>query len=468
MFSWLFKKTKTGLPSDYKKYLDPDAVAIVEQLKKSGFEAYLVGGCVRDVLLKKKPKDFDIATQATPQQVKALIKRCFIIGRRFRIVVAKRNWKSSEIVSPEHGLFPLLDSASEKEFQITTFRRDPVVLNGVTNENVFGSAQEDALRRDFTLNALFLDPVQGRIVDFVGGLPDLNRKILKIIGNPVTRIEEDPIRILRALRFVARAELKLEAATSAAIVEGIPLLAAAKKERVREEVLKCLREGSAEKVFREFEKFNIWNQISPALHDHLEATKGAWERLFKMCERTHATRWTHPRDASPLIFLLLQDFLGVTGQGNKAEGKGDQLEKILEDLKVSKAEREQMDRIRVFLNRIAKDPDARQAQKSLSNDPRHLMSLIPNFYVLKVLADMGYVPYAKIWSAWERPWKEKISGASDSLRRQISTTSRASGARRAPRRRSSAPRRAGATAATASAKGPLPSGGSGSTGGDGN
>jgi tRNA nucleotidyltransferase/poly(A) polymerase len=458
MFSWLFGRKKAELPPHYKKLIDPDALEIVSQLAKAGFETYLVGGCVRDVLLGKKPKDFDIATKATPNQVKALVRRSFIIGRRFRIVIAKRRWRYGELTPPDHGLFPQpLDSSIEKEFQITTFRRDPVIVNGETNENVFGSAQEDAQRRDFTLNALFLDPVKGKIVDFVGGLPDIRRRTLRVIGDPVVRFKEDPIRILRALRFVARADLKMDPETLAALKSSVDLLASAKKERVREEVLKIFKEGSTHKVLLDFEKFGIWKQVCPEFGAFLDAHPAAVKRLREVGIGATKISWSHPRNGAPLFFLLLRDFFL---EGTKPTGT--RLEHILDNLKVSKAEREEIHRIRHHVGKILKDPEAKTASRMLPRDPRHLLGMMSAFYVVSVLAEAGEDSFATAWKHWEPEWKSSVrkiieSSGSRSAAGPSSATAAASsssGGRSGGRRRRRSPRgRSSSTPRTPSSSG---------------
>lgn len=464
MFSWLMGKKKFGLPSDYRKYIDQDALTIVDQLERAGFETYLVGGCVRDVLLRKKPKDFDIATKASPQQVKAIVKRSFIIGKRFRIVVAKRRWRHNEGAIPEHGLFPYhLDTASEKEFQITTFRRDPVVVNGVVNENVFGTAKDDAQRRDFTINALFLEPVNGKIVDLVGGMDDLKNKILRVIGDPAERFREDPIRILRALRFVARADLKMDRGTANAFETSVALLADAKKERTREEILKCFKEGSAERVLKELHRVGAWKHLNPEFGRFLEAHPKSYETLVKIAARCKALPWTHPRNAAPLFFLILRDAMDALG------AESAKISAIEEGFKLSKAEKEEAERIRHTLQKILRDPQAKNAGRVLASDARYHAHLVGTFYCLKILADTGLEPFKSAWSHWEKPWKERVTRFSQD-RRSASPASPAassSGRRGSGRRRRGGSGRRGGMGASPSpaAARSTSSTGSGSSGG---
>lgn len=401
MLSWIFRSnSKTpALPKDFRKLVDSDALQIVDQLQKAGFETYLVGGCVRDVLLRKHPKDFDIATKATPQQVKAVVRRSFIIGKRFRIVVAKRRPRASEQAHASRWMTNTREPHAEKEFQITTFRRDPVVVNGLVNENVFGTPKEDALRRDFTLNALFLDPTHGKIVDFVGGLPDLGKRILRVIGDPAERFREDPIRILRALRFQVRAHLKLDPASAKALRAAIPLLGAAKKERVREELLKSLKEGAADEMFKNFSELGLWHQINPALEKaYGPTTTVAHKTLLKIGAALSEDPWPHQRLAAPLFFLLLYDFLSPFKRGGL---NSEDLEKLLDDLKVSRAERDDIHRIRGSLLKMAR-PDS----KAGKHDMRHSINAL---YVAKILAEAKVAPFEN--ADWARKFSAKDAPA---------------------------------------------------------
>ena len=421
ILSWIFGAKTHGLPKNYHKLLDRDAVDIVEQLKHAGFETYLVGGCVRDILLENKPKDFDIATQATPQQVKAVIKRCFIIGKRFRIVVAKRFFPAEKHIHEE--LFPvIITRAPEKEFQITTFRRTPEEFQGVVNENVFGTPQDDALRRDFAINGLFLDPFTGKIVDFVGGMDDLAKKRLRIIGNPWERFKEDPIRILRALRFMARAGLKFESQTKSALEGSLSHLALAKKERVREEVLKIFREGAADKVFAEFHRMKVWEFINPSFAKALKLDPKGEERLEHIASCVTHQQWKDSMNLAPLFYLLFAPFTLSPQKTVSAL-----LPDIADTFKVSRKEREDLDRISIFLNKIAKEPLTNNFHRHLVENPKLVHSQLQCFYTLKILSDANLGEFRKIWTHWEGAWKKHLKfvyALSEKSRRRPATMSR--------------------------------------------
>ena len=175
--------------------VDPDALTVLHRLQSRGFTAYLVGGGVRDLLLGRVPKDFDVATDARPNQIKKLFRNAFIIGRRFRLALIRFGEKQIETATFRR------DPGAEDDAAAAAPAPDPDREGGLYQEsdNVFGTPEEDALRRDFTVNALFWDPATGEVIDFTGGLKDLRRKVLRCIGDPDVRFREDPVRMLRRL-----------------------------------------------------------------------------------------------------------------------------------------------------------------------------------------------------------------------------------------------------------------------------
>lgn len=240
-----------------KEALDPDAVFVVRHLQRSGHEAYLVGGCVRDLLLGMEPKDFDVATDATPNRIKRLFRSAFIIGRRFRLV---------------HVRFP-----GNRIVETATFRADPGDegrtggdTNGpIRDDNVFGTAVEDAWRRDFSVNALFYDPVADVVVDHVGGLQDLEARTIRALGDPVVRLQEDPVRMIRAIHFAARLGGAVEPSLSAAIDACAAELEKASRSRLYIELIKVLGRGAARTTLREVFERGVLRGWLPELHEFL-------------------------------------------------------------------------------------------------------------------------------------------------------------------------------------------------------
>lgn len=231
-----------------QRWIDPRALGIVKKLQKEGFETYLVGGCVRDLMLGLEPKDFDIATTARPRQVKKLIRNSFIIGRRFRLVLAKEG---------------------DDQFEISTFRRNPTVEEQndpeISDDNLFGTSEQDAQRRDFTLNSLFYDPVADKVIDHTDGVSDLKNRIVRMIGAPSVRLPEDPIRILRAIRFAHKTNCELTFDLKEAMSEFAPTLKSTALPRRREEILKLLRLKYPEAVFFQMHDLGILDQLAPSL-----------------------------------------------------------------------------------------------------------------------------------------------------------------------------------------------------------
>jgi len=234
--------------------LDQDALRVVSRLQRHGYQAYLVGGCVRDLLLGRRPKDFDVATAAHPRQAKRLFANGRIIGRRFRLVHV---------------------SYGPHIVETATFRRAPSDLKAegddllITEDNEFGTAAEDAVRRDFTINALFLDPASHEILDYVDGLADLERGCLRTIGDPFVRLAEDPVRILRAVKFATRLGFRIDEATWDAMCELSPELSRSAKPRVLEEILRLMRSGTALGAFRMLRACGALGVILPEVDQYL-------------------------------------------------------------------------------------------------------------------------------------------------------------------------------------------------------
>ncbi|WP_159917420.1 polynucleotide adenylyltransferase PcnB [Pantoea sp. 18069] len=237
--------------------VDRRAIDVVETLQDAGFEAYIVGGAVRDLLLGLRPKDFDVATNATPEQVKSLFRRAFIIGKRFRIVhVVYGRGRENEVI--EVSTFRAFLDNSLAESVSGNERTSKAALAGmkhavdasgrVLRDNVWGPQDQDATRRDFTINAMYYDPATQIVVDYHKGIQDAKKRVLRMIGDPATRYREDPVRIIRAVRFVAKLHdvgFKLEPKTAAPLIASQHLLAEVPQSRLFDEMLKLLQTGHA-------------------------------------------------------------------------------------------------------------------------------------------------------------------------------------------------------------------------------
>lgn len=232
--------------------IDADALWVVRRLHAKGYEAYLTGGCVRDLLLGRTPKDFDVATAAHPNQVKAAFRNCRLVGRRFRLA---------------HVFFP-----SGKVIETATFRANPIdeledlptdLL--VDRDNVFGTVDQDARRRDLTVNGLFYDPLKGKVLDFVDGRKDLEARLIRTIGNPEVRFQEDPVRILRAIKFATRLGFTIEEHTYNAMKTHVGGLVRCAPARLQEELLRLLTSGHALEALRLCEATGVRQAILPEI-----------------------------------------------------------------------------------------------------------------------------------------------------------------------------------------------------------
>ncbi len=226
---------------------------MVQDLQAHGYEAFIVGGGVRDLLLGKLPKDFDVATSATPEQVKSVFPLCHLIGRRFRLAHVRKGGSITEVAT--------FRGHHRDSDETGSLSREGRILR----DNVWGSIEEDAIRRDFTINALFLDPVGGEIRDYVGGYKDLQNRKLRLIGEPELRYREDPVRLLRAARFTAKLGVEPVAETAAPIRELAPLLTDVPPARLFEEVVKLFLAGHGLRSLEALQRFGLSATLFPAM-----------------------------------------------------------------------------------------------------------------------------------------------------------------------------------------------------------
>jgi len=240
-----------------RKSISDAALKVLYRLSNSGHRACLVGGGVRDLLLGVQPKDFDVATDATPEEIRALFKNSRIIGRRFRLV---------------HIRFgrDIIEVATFRAHAEDSARTELDTHGRILRDNTFGDIEEDAIRRDFTINALYYDIHDFSMLDYAGGLQDIEKRQLRLIGDPTTRYQEDPVRMLRALRFAAKLDFSIEASAADAIHECGRLLAVIPPARMFDEVVKLFHSGSARRVFELLREFNLLRYLVPALDEWLQ------------------------------------------------------------------------------------------------------------------------------------------------------------------------------------------------------
>ena len=289
-----------------RRQIEPEALKVLYRLRQFGHAAYLVGGSVRDLLLGRPPKDFDIGTSAHPYQVKRLFRNCWIIGRRFRLAHIKFGAKTievatfrrqvSEAAEPGPGpARPARHSGAELDAKTKTpatptgdHMRDGSRTHGLPHagrllihrDNTFGTAEEDAFRRDFTINALFYDLATFSVIDYVGGLQDLEARLIRCIGDPNERFLEDPVRMLRALAFGARLGFRIDSPTHEAIGRHRAAITQAAPARLLDELYKILRSGAAERTFYRLFEVGLLKHISPELARKQSAA--LWKSLAEL------------------------------------------------------------------------------------------------------------------------------------------------------------------------------------------
>jgi poly(A) polymerase len=243
------------------------AISIIQTLRQQGFQAYLVGGCVRDLLLKREPADYDVATSATPTQVMEIFPDTYAVGAQFGVVLVPHYPVSSvpTVVKPSAG--DLQNIKGSHTVEVATFRSDLGYSDGRHPDEVRFSldSREDVARRDFTINGMMLDPGSGEVLDFVGGRQDLEAGIIRAIGDPERRFAEDKLRMLRAVRFAARFQYAIEAGTLAAIRRGAHEIAVVSRERVRDELTRMLTEGHARRAFLLLDESGLLKEVLPEI-----------------------------------------------------------------------------------------------------------------------------------------------------------------------------------------------------------
>ena len=263
------------------------AKKVTDGLQAAGYQAYVVGGAVRDLLLERTPKDFDVATNATPEEVRRVFRRSRIIGRRFQLV---------------HAMF------GEEVVEVSTFRRMIEAEDAQTDEhgrllrdNEFGDQEQDAARRDFTANALFYDPSTQEIYDYHGGYADTRKHLLRMIGDPLVRYREDPVRMVRAVRLSAKLDFRLDAATAAGIGAMKDLLDNVPQSRLIDEVLKMLLSGNSVECIQQLRKMNLHHGLLPLLDVILEQPMG--EKFIMLALRNTDERIRQDKTVSPAFLF---------------------------------------------------------------------------------------------------------------------------------------------------------------------
>lgn len=303
------------------------ALKVLTVLRKHGFQAFIVGGSVRDLLLGGHPKDFDVSTDATPEQVKSLFRGALIIGRRFKIVHVRHRRDIVEVTTfrGHHGddiqSMPQQHTGRKALADMTAARSEHGLL---LRDNVYGTLEEDAMRRDFTINALYYTTKDFAIYDYAGGLADLQAKTIRIIGDPTTRYQEDPVRLLRAIRFCAKLDFQLAPETAAPIVELAPLLHNIPPARLFDEVVKILMSGYGVAAYRLLQQYGLFETLFPATTAAMAHDALPWHSepllLAALRNTDHRIQENKPVTPAFLFAALLWPAIQPTWQALQAQG----------------------------------------------------------------------------------------------------------------------------------------------------
>ncbi len=272
--------------------IDKNALMVLLKLQEAGHTAYLVGGGVRDLLLKKHPKDFDISTSAKPEEVKALFRNCILIGRRFRLAHVRFRQNIVEVATFRSG------DATDSEL--------------IVRDNIWGTAEEDVLRRDFTINGLFYDPTDHRIIDYVGGYEDLQKHLLRAIGDAEMRFRQDPVRMIRMLKFQARFDFKTGKKESEALKKCRPDIAKSSPARVLEEMFRMLESGAAAPFFEKMVQTELLEELFPKLTSYFKEEVG--KKIYAYlaaCDAMNKKEGYRALDRSVLTAALLFPILNT-------------------------------------------------------------------------------------------------------------------------------------------------------------
>jgi poly(A) polymerase len=334
--------------------LDEDAVRVVHRLERYGFEAYLVGGCIRDLLLGRTPKDFDIVTSARPAEMRHLFRNCRLIGRRFRL--AHLHFRDNKII------------------EVATFRRAPTEEDDVTErhaaENLFGSAADDALRRDFTINALMYDISRRQIRDWVDGLGDVDRRVIRTIGAPARRFAEDPVRIVRAAKFKVLLGLEFDAAMPGAIAECAPLIPRCAPARLVEEILKVLRSGAAARCMSEFMSLGVLPHVLPGFASFCAALEPTARPLSPLAACDEVIRGGRPLSDAVLIAAMLFEGCreALAAEGDIAPVLEERLSALTQPLPFTRRHMASVRQILLAQRRLAGGPLSRRSRRLVTRE----------------------------------------------------------------------------------------------------
>ena len=318
--------------------ISDQALKVLYRLKNAGFEAYMVGGGVRDISLGREPKDFDVVTDARPEEVKDLFRNCRLIGRRFRLAHVHFGRNIIEVATfralhdPSNG-----DAEGDVEFE------DGMILR----DNVYGTVEEDALRRDFTINSLYYNIADFSVIDFANGMEDLENGRLRLIGDPEVRYREDPVRMLRAARFAAKLGFRIEEQTGAPIREMAPLLEQIPQARLFDEVMKLLMGGAGAQTFAILRQYGLFEQLFPQTEAQLSGPSGeVWDTFILRALENTDRRINEEKPVTPAFLFAALLWPAVSERARALEAEGIHETQALQDA-MTEVVTEQLERVAI-------------------------------------------------------------------------------------------------------------------------
>lgn len=303
-----------------RSLISEQARKVLHRLNKSGYEAYLVGGGVRDILLGGQPKDFDIATDATPEEVHELFRNSRLIGRRFRIVHVVFGREVIEVTTFRGNARDAEDEVADDEHRTSEHGL-------LLRDNVYGNMEDDALRRDFTINALYYCIRNFTIIDYAEGVQDLNNRLIRLIGDPETRYREDPVRMLRAIRFAGKLGFEIERETEAPIRKLAPLLTHIPSARLFDEVLKLFSAGYGETTYDLLRQYNLLEPLFPETAKAIEA--GESDELIRQALRNTDARIAQGKSVTPYFLFAAMLWPALQAEWNRRQDNGDPVQPAL-------------------------------------------------------------------------------------------------------------------------------------------
>ncbi len=354
--------------------ISKSALKVLYRLHKSGYQAFLVGGCVRDALIGLHPKDFDVATDATPDEVKALFGNCRLIGRRFRLAHVRFGREIIEVATFRASANHEHDDAHQDE------------EGRIIRDNVYGSIEEDVWRRDFTCNALYYNIADFSIWDYTGGVRDIEQRVLCLIGDPEQRLREDPVRMLRAIRFAAKLDFRIDDEVAKAIRDNAGLITNVPAARLFDEFLKLFQAGHAERTFELLREYSLFGQIFPATEQELEEDE-SFNAFIHAALRNTDRRVAAGKSVTPMF--LLGVFMWAPTRRVAAEIRSE--EKMSEGQALSLASYQLMGEQQ---RRIA-------IPRRFTVPMREMLALQPRFMVTRGKRAMGFLEHRRFRAAYD-------------------------------------------------------------------